>query len=78
MQIIFEFDTPHGKFADALYFEDNDVPDEFVIESLKQKRLSNWIAALTAPPPSKYIEIDGVKYEKIVIDGQAILKPVRA
>jgi hypothetical protein len=57
MQIVFEFETPHGKFCDALYFEDDAIPDEAAIEAMKQERLDNWIAVITAPPPvqtSKY------------------------
>ena len=76
MQIVFEFDTPHGKFCDALYFEDDAVPDDATIEAMKQERLDNWIAVVTAPPAPDYVEIDGVQYEKIVIDGQTVLKPV--
>jgi hypothetical protein len=78
MQIVFEVDTPHGKFADALYFEDDAVPDEATIETLKQERVDNWIAIITAPPAPDYVEIDGVQYEKIEIDGQVVLKPVGA
>jgi hypothetical protein len=49
MQIVFEFETQYGRFCDALYFEDNAVPDDATIEALKQERLDNWIAAVTAP-----------------------------
>jgi hypothetical protein len=44
MKIDFEFDTPYGKFCDALYFEDDAVPDEATIEALKQERVDNWLA----------------------------------
>ena len=55
MQIVFEFETQYGKFCDALYFEDDAIPDEATIEAMKQQRLDNWIAAVTAPSPvSKY------------------------
>jgi len=78
MQIVFESETPYGKFCDALYFEDDAVPDEATIEALKQERVDNWIAVITAPPAPSYVEIDGVQYEKIKIDGQVVLKPVGA
>jgi hypothetical protein len=78
MKIDFEVETAHGKFADALYFEDNAVPDEATIEALKQERVNNWIAIVTAPPAPDYVEINGVQYEKIQIDGQTVLKPVGA
>jgi hypothetical protein len=76
MKIDFCVDTAHGKFCDALYFEDDAVPDEATIEALKQERVNNWIAVVTAPPAPAYVEIDGVQYEKIQIDGQTVLKPV--
>ena len=49
MQIVFEFETQYGKFCAALYFEEDAVPDEATIEAMKQERLDNWIAAVTAP-----------------------------
>ena len=76
MQIVFEVETQHGKFCDALYFEDNGVPDDATIEAMKQERVDNWIAFVTAPPAPDYVEIDGVQYEKIDINGQTVLKPV--
>jgi hypothetical protein len=78
MKIDFEFETAHGKFADALYFEDDAVLDEATIEAMKQERVDNWIAIVTAPPAPQYVEIDGVQYEKIQLDGQTVLKPVGA
>lgn len=76
MKIDFEFETQWGKFCDALHFEDDAVPDEATIAAMKQERLDNWIAAVTAPAAPDIVEIDGVQYEKIVIDGQTFLKPV--
>jgi hypothetical protein len=78
MKIDFEFETQYGKFADALYFEDDAVPDDATIEAMKQDRVNNWIAIVTAPPAPQYVEIDGVQYEKIQLDGQTVLKPVGA
>lgn len=78
MQIVFEFETQWGKFCDALYFEDDGVPDEATIAAMKQERLDNWIAAVTAPAAPDLVEIDGVQYEKIIIDGKTVLKPVGA
>lgn len=46
-QIIFEFDTQHGVFRDALNLpDDHNLTDE-EIQSLKQERLDNWIAHVT-------------------------------
>ena len=48
MKIDFEFETPYGKFADALWFPDDSViPSEDEIEAMKQQRLSNWISLIT-------------------------------
>ena len=76
MQIIFESETPHGKFCDALYFEDDAIPDDATIEAMKQQRVNNWITAVTAPPAIDLVEIDGVQYEKIMLGDQVVLKPV--
>jgi len=50
MKIDFEFETQYGKFADALYFEDDAIPSEVEIEALKQERLTNWLAIVTQVP----------------------------
>jgi hypothetical protein len=49
MKIDFEFETPYGKFADALWFPDDQVPSDAEIEAMKQQRLDNWLALITAP-----------------------------
>lgn len=57
MQIIFEIQTIYGLYRDALYFPDNEpLPDDSVIEAMKQERVNNWIAQIEAsqqqdPPP---------------------------
>jgi len=78
MRIVFEVETAYGRFCDALYFEDAAVPDEATIEAMKQERVDNWIAVVTAPPAPDLVEIGGVQYERIEIDGQIVLKPVGA
>lgn len=50
MKIDFSFDTPHGKFADALHLPDDHAHTDAEIEAMKQQRLDNWIAVVTAPP----------------------------
>ena len=51
MTINFEFETQYGKFADAIWFPDDQVvPSDSEIEIIKQQRLANWIAVITAPP----------------------------
>lgn len=56
MKIDFQFESKYGAFCDALYFEDDAVPDEATIEAMKQERFSNWLAHIESPPPprSKY------------------------
>jgi hypothetical protein len=78
MKIDFEFDTKHGVFRDALHLPDNHAFTEAEIETMKQQRVDNWIAVVEAPPAPapETVEIDGVQYEKIEIDGQTVLKPV--
>jgi hypothetical protein len=49
-KIDFEFQTPHGKFADALHLPDNHTFTDVEIEAMKQQRVENWIAIVTAPP----------------------------
>jgi hypothetical protein len=68
IKIDFQFDTPHGKFADALHLPDDHGFTEAEIEAMKEQRRDNWIAVVTAPPAPEpepepeYIEIDGVRY----------------
>ena len=71
VKIDFSFDTPHGKFADALHLPDNHGFSEAEIQAMKEQRRDNWIAVVTAPPVEtepepEYIEIDGVRYVKAV------------
>lgn len=69
MKIDFHFDTPHGVFRDALHLPDDHTFTEAEIQAMKEQRRDNWIAVVTAPsveePQPEYIEIDGVKYQKV-------------
>lgn len=49
MKIDFEFQTQYGKFADALHLADDHTLTDADIEAMKQQRLVNWIAVITAP-----------------------------
>jgi hypothetical protein len=49
VQIIFEKETQHGIYRDALYFPEDQVPSDEEIERLKQGRVDNWIAVIMAP-----------------------------
>lgn len=77
-QIVFEFTTQYGVFRDALYLPvDHTFTDE-EITAMKQQRLDNWLSIIEnpPPPPPDTVEIDGVTYEKIEVNGQTLLKPV--
>lgn len=78
MKIDFEFETTHGIFRDALYLPDDHELTEDQIKAMQTERLNNWLYLVENPPvpESGYIEIDGVTYEKIEVDGQVVLKPV--
>jgi hypothetical protein len=49
MKIDFEFETQYGKFADALHLPDDQTFTDEEIQAMKQQRLDNWIAVITAP-----------------------------
>jgi hypothetical protein len=49
MKIDFSFDTSYGMFCDAIDLPDDHTLTDDEIEAIKQQRLSNWIAAVTAP-----------------------------
>jgi hypothetical protein len=77
-KIDFEFDSPYGVFRDALHLDDDHTFTDDQIAAMKQKRLDNWLFAVENPPAPEpeTIEIDGVTYERVEIDGQVVLKPV--
>jgi hypothetical protein len=52
MKIDFEFETPYGKFADALWFpDDQPLPSPAELEAMKEQRLTNWLALVTPQDP---------------------------
>jgi hypothetical protein len=70
IKIVFEFNTRHGVFRDALYLaEDHGLTNE-QIDALKQERLNNWLSVIENPPEPEpapdVVEIDGVQYVKVV------------
>lgn len=80
IKIDFEFDTKHGKFADALYLAEDHSYSESEIQAMKEQRRDNWINFVDNTPPAtpNHIEIDGVKYEEVYVAGHIVLKPVEA
>lgn len=78
MKIDFEFTTAYGVFRDALYLDDNHTLSEAEIAALKQERLDNWLYVIENPPEPEpeTVELDGVIYEKVNVDGQLVLRPL--
>lgn len=50
IKIDFEFETPYGKFADALHLPEDHGLSDAEIQAMKEQRRDNWIAVVTAPP----------------------------
>ena len=49
MKIDFTFDTEYGVFSDAISLPDDHTFTNDEIEAMKQERVDNWIAIVTAP-----------------------------
>ena len=56
VKIDFEFDSQYGVFRDALHLPDDHGMTEDEIQAMKQQRLDNWIAIVTAPPVEETAE----------------------
>jgi hypothetical protein len=78
MIIDFEFTTKYGVFRDALHLPDDHSYTDEQIAEMQAERLNNWLLIVENPPEPEpeTVEIDGVVYEKVEIDGQIVLKPV--
>jgi hypothetical protein len=59
MVINFQFDTKYGAFKDAIHLPENHTYTNDDIEAMKQTRLDNWIAIVTAPQPEYKIDENG-------------------
>ena len=76
MKIDFEFETKYGKFRDAIHLpEDHNFTAEQIV-AMKQERLDNWLFVVENPPEPETVELDGIIYENVEIDGQIVLKPL--
>ena len=60
MKIDFEFTTAHGLFRDALHLPDDHAFTDEEIQAMKQRRVDNWIAVVTAPPAEEVTPTDEV------------------
>lgn len=78
IKIDFEFQTLYGAFRDALHLPADHSYTQEQIAEMQAERLNNWLFAVENPPVAEpeTVEIDGVIYEKVEIDGQFVLKPV--
>jgi hypothetical protein len=50
VSIEFEFNTQYGIFRDALVLPDDHGLSDAELDAMKQQRMDNWIAVITAPP----------------------------
>jgi hypothetical protein len=50
IKIDFEFDSPYGKYADAIVLLDGQTMSDVEIEAMKQDRYDKWLANITTPP----------------------------
>ena len=50
VSIEFEFETQYGTFRDALVLPNDHGLSDAELDLMKQQRLDNWIAVVTAPP----------------------------
>ncbi len=55
IKIDFEFETQFGIYRDALYLPETEVFTEEQLSLMKQQRVDNWIAIITAPNPDEVV-----------------------
>jgi hypothetical protein len=60
MIIEFNFDTQYGNFKDALILSDDHELTDGEIETLKQERLTNWIAIVSTMPTTAPEDLEQV------------------
>jgi hypothetical protein len=49
IKIDFEFDSPYGKYADAIVLLDGQTMTDGEIEAMQQARFDAWLAAVISP-----------------------------
>lgn len=72
---IFEFPTEYGVFRDALHLEDDHAYSEDELNAMKQERLDNWIAFITAPPPPPSPEdtvVDSIPADAVLVEDSPV------
>jgi hypothetical protein len=53
MRISFAFDTPYGRYSDALVLPDDNTYTNDEIEAMKQARFDAWLSIVSAVPPEE-------------------------
>jgi hypothetical protein len=69
-KIDFTVETEYGVYRDALYLSDEQVEvlSEQDIGDMKQLRVDNWIAIITAPPIEPPEEVDEISFVEPIIE----------
>lgn len=67
MKIDFEVETEHGVFRDAIVLPNDYGLSDAEIQAIKDKRVADWIAAITAPQTEEPQVID-VPAEEIAVE----------
>ena len=49
IKIVFEFETQHGVFRDAILLSDDHGLSDEEIDAIKQQRLNNWLTVIETP-----------------------------
>lgn len=69
IKIDFERETCHGMYRDAIVLADDHTFSQADIDAMMQQRVDNWVAYMDSPPQPEpapeFIEIDGVKYQRV-------------
>lgn len=61
--IVFEFTTKYGVFRDAIHLQEGHGLTDEQIAEMQRERLSNWLAAVEAPP------VEEVPADEVASDG---------
>ena len=78
IKLNFEYTTAYGVYRDALYLADDYTFTPEQIIAMQTERLNQWIKNIESPTiQNEYVDIDGVQYEEIAINGYTVLKPIK-
>ena len=79
IKLDFEFQTKYGMYRDALHLADDHTFTPEQIIAMQNERVTKWIQTIENPPSNtpETVDIDGVQYEEIEINGYTVLKPIK-